>query len=156
MANDMDNNFESVTVRRFIDADRDIVFGAFSSAEALARWFSPSADIAIAIEAFEFQEQGGFRLQYAMPDGLQPTVSGVFEHIERPGKIVFSWVWHAPDPHADVPTRVTVNFNEQGRGTELVLCHEMLPAELCERHHAGWVATLDRLLTNSADVDVCA
>ena len=141
----MSTLLHSVTIRRLVKANRKRVFAAFSSAEALAQWFSPSIDIAIDVQAFEFVPKGQFRLRYTMPDGIQPVVGGVYEVIEEPGQIVFTWMWEAPDPHADIPTRVFVEFIDRGEETEVLLTHDKLPKEAGERHITGWENTFDRL-----------
>lgn len=135
----------SVSVRRLIKAHRSHVFEAFSTVESLSQWFSPSADITIELLRFEFEPQGDFLMRYTMPNGSQPLVGGKYEKISRPDEIVFTWMWKAGDPHANIPTRVSIQFNEQGMDTELVLTHEQLPKEACERHAKGWEATLGRI-----------
>lgn len=136
----------SVSVTRLIHAPRVRVFEAFSSESALSQWFSPSADIPLDVEVFEFVVNGSFRLRYSMPDGTQPVVGGVYELIMPPRQIVFSWVWEQPDPHADIPTRVDVRFADIGDDTEITVTHERLPSEeMCERYAAGWEGTFDGL-----------
>lgn len=137
---------ESITVSRLIKAERAHVFDAFSRSEALLQWFSPSADISLELLEFEFVPQGNFRIRYTMPDGSNSVVSGTYEIIEQPVKIVFSWMWEAPDPYANISTRVFVQFFEKGEQTEVVITHDKLPSkEDCARYMAGWEGTLDRL-----------
>lgn len=136
----------SVTVSRLINAERNVVFEAFSSAEMLSQWFSPSPEISIELLEFEFVPQGVFRMRYAMPDGTQPIVGGRYEIIEKPTQIIFSWIWEAPDPHADIPTRVVVQFDAKGVNTEITVTHDRLPTKgACSRYVAGWEGTLERL-----------
>ena len=142
----MSTLLNSVTVRRLIKAERSRVFAAFSSADTLSQWFSPSADITVELLTFEFVPHSKFRLLYTMPDGSKPVVGGVYEIIKPPSQIVFTWMWAPPDPHADIPTRVCVQFHEKGRYTEVVLTHDkLLTKEACDRHAAGWEGTFDRL-----------
>ncbi len=141
----MSTLLHSVTARRLIKANRKRVFSAFSSAEALAQWCSPSVDIAIDVLEFEFAPKGQFRIRYTMPDGSQSFVGGEYEVIEEPSQIVFTWMWEVPDPHADIPSRVLVQFIDLGSTTELLLTHDKLPKDACGRHITGWEATLDRL-----------
>ncbi len=136
----------SVSVNRLVHASRARVFDAFSNAQALSQWFSPAADITLEVEVFEFFAGGQFRLRYTMPDGTQPVVGGVYEHIEPQSRIIFSWQWQQPDPHSDIPTRVDVRFEERGDDTVITVTHERLPSEEAgERHQAGWEGTFDSL-----------
>jgi len=135
----------SVTLTRRVKADRGRVFDAFSTVEALEQWFSPSADIEIELKVFDFTPEGEIHLCYTMPDGATPSVRGRFELIERPTRIVLAWMWEAPDPQAGISTRVTIQLEDRGRETEIILTHDKLPHDGRNRHETGWEATLNRL-----------
>ena len=142
----MTHSLHTITVRRVIRARRESVFDAFSRAEALTQWFSPSPDISVEVLAFEFAPEGRFRLRYTMPDGVQPVVGGVYEEIKRPDRLAFSWVWEPPYLHADIQTRVQIQFLDKGDATEVVLTHDRLTSEEAGIHHAdGWNGIFDRL-----------
>ena len=133
-------------VRRMIQAPRTRVFEAFASSEALSRWFTPSADVVLEVMDFDFVAGGRFRLRYIMPDGRQPVVGGVYELIEPPARIIMSWIWEAPDPLADIPMRVSVQFLEKGDATDLVITHEGIPSDqACTIHEDGWGGALNSL-----------
>lgn len=136
----------TVTIRRRYDASPEAVFRAFSEAALLTRWFSPSADIAL--EVFEHHPRPGgcYRFVYRFPDGERRTVRGEFREVQAPGRLVFTWTWEPPDPHAGIVTLVTVELAADGAGTALLITHEMLPDhDTRDRHADGWRATLDRL-----------
>ena len=81
-----------------------------------------------------------------MPDGRQPVVGGVYELIEPPAQIIFSWVWEAPGPLADIPMRVRFEFFEKGDATEVVITHDGLPSDqACSIHEDGWEGSLNSL-----------
>ena len=133
-------------VRRVIPAPRNRVFGAFTNAAALPAWFTPSADIALDVVAFDFTVGGRFRFAYVMPDRRRPVVGGVYDMIEPPARIGCSWTWEAPDPLADVPMRVLFEFLENGDGTEVVITHRGIPSDqACSIHEDGWDGALDSL-----------
>ncbi|WP_299740739.1 SRPBCC domain-containing protein [uncultured Roseobacter sp.] len=136
----------STTVRRLIHAKRDWVFHAFTRAEALEQWFSPSPEITLDVLQFDFRAGGQYRFRYAMTDGSNPVLGGHFECIDPPSLLSFTWIWEEPDPHAGIPTRVRVEFREDESSTEVILTHSQIPAQdIADRHAAGWEATLDRL-----------
>lgn len=139
-------NTHTAKVRRLITAERSRVFRAFSTATALQQWFSPNADITVEILQFEFVVGGRYRFRYSMLDGSQPVLGGIYDLIQPPEKLGFTWVWEAPDAHAGIPTRVQIELLERDAGTELVLVHTQISsAEMALRHAAGWEATLDQL-----------
>lgn len=136
----------SVTVRRRINADQQTVFQAFSKPDALEKWFSPHPEITLEVLTFEFREGGTYRFRYTMRDGSTPVLGGRFELIKPCRKLAFTWVWEAPDPHANIPTIVSVDFLAQEGATELVLTHAQIPSALiADRHANGWEATFDHL-----------
>ena len=142
----------TATVRRVVKANRARVFNAFSNASALKQWFSPSADISIEILQFNFVVGGKYRFRYAMPDGSNPVLGGTYHAIKPPEQLVFTWVWEAPDVHAEIPTQVCVELFEKGDNTEIVLTHRQIPSqEMATRHAAGWEATFDQLEKSIAD-----
>jgi len=135
-----------LVVRRLISAPRDRVFDAFSKAELLRQWFTPSLNISVEIVDFDFVPGGRYRLRFAMSEDRHPTVGGVYERIEPPGRIVMSWIWETPDPLADIPMRVTFELFDKGEATEVVITHEKIPSDqVCAAHEDGWEGTLTAL-----------
>ena len=142
----MTNEPIPLVVRRTIAAPRDRVFRAFGCSDTLSRWFTPSAQVSLDIMEFNFAVGGRFRFRYIMPDGRQPVVGGVYERIDPPMQIAFSWVWEAPDPLADVPMRVLFDFLEGAGHTEVVITHHGIPSDkACSIHEDGWDGALNSL-----------
>jgi uncharacterized protein YndB with AHSA1/START domain len=76
------------------------------------------------------------------PESIR-EVSGTYVHIDRPRKLVFTWIGPLT---ADVLTLVTVELHPRGYETDLVLTHERLPTPaICEGHTKGWGNILDHL-----------
>ena len=135
-----------LVVRRVIAAPRTRIFEAFSRSDLLSQWFTPSAEVSLEILEFNFVTDGRFRLRYTMPDGRRPVVAGSYELIERPARIIFSWIWEAPDPLAGIPMRVLFRFAEKDDATEVVITHERIPSDVaCTIHADGWEAALNSL-----------
>ena len=137
---------QAITIRRRINAKRDLVFSAFSHASALEQWFSPHPEIAVNVTHFEFREGGRYRFQYLMPNGDTPALGGQFKLIRPPGELVFTWVWEAPDPHAHIPTIVSITLQSEANATEIALTHSQIPSsDFADRHAKGWEETFDNL-----------
>jgi uncharacterized protein YndB with AHSA1/START domain len=136
----------AVTVRRRYDVAPDVVFRAFTEPALLGRWFSPSADVPIEVVAHDLRIGGHYRFRYTEPGAPSVVVAGAFCEISHPTRLVFTWTWEAPDPHAGIETLVTVDFVAEGTGTLVVVTHERFPdPQIRDRHDAGWRGTLARL-----------
>jgi len=73
-------------------------------------------------------------------------VRGQYQEIS-PRRIVFTWTWEEPDPHAGIETVVTIELFELGEETEILVTHERFPdEETRDRHDEGWSGALARLV----------
>ena len=136
----------SVVVRRRYRVSLERVFRAFSEPKYVASWLSPSDDIGTDVLEWDLREGGAYRLGFRFPDGHQDCVVGRFQEISRPGKLVFTWTWEAPDPHAGIETLVTAELVGLEQETEVSITHERFPnEETRNRHDEGWKGALGRL-----------
>src|SRR5690242_19732028 len=92
----------SAEVRRRLAAHPEKVFAALADAALVARWLTPSPDIRLTVLQFDFREGGRYRFAYTLPDGVVMRVGGSYRTIERPSRIVFTWVIEPPDEHAGI------------------------------------------------------
>ncbi|WP_236518707.1 SRPBCC family protein [Sandaracinus amylolyticus] len=127
-------------------APPDRVFAAFADATLVTRWLRPSPDIALTVLAFDFRPGGSYRFAYDVPTGERMIVGGTYRVIERPSRIVFSWVIEPPDEHAGIESEVIVTLVPSDAGTELTIRHTKLGrADADLRHEQGWRGALDLL-----------
>jgi uncharacterized protein YndB with AHSA1/START domain len=85
---------------------------------------------------------GAFSLVMSSGESIR-EVSGTYVEIDRPRKLVFTWIGPLTN---NVNTLVTVELNPRGDETDLVLTHERLPTPaICEGHTRGWGNILDHL-----------
>ena len=75
--------------------------------------------------------------------GEQHVMTGVYQEIDEPDRLVFTMSWEKPDA---AETLVTLQFRARGNGTELLLIHERFPSEpLRDEHERGWTGCLEQL-----------
>jgi len=135
-----------VEVRRLLSASPERAFSAFADQGLVARWLRPSPDVKLTVLSFDFRPGGEYRFAYDVPDGRRMIVGGTFRAIERPSRIVFSWVIEPPDEHAGIDSEVTVTFVASGAATELTIRHAKFGrADADQRHEQGWRGALDLL-----------
>jgi glutathione S-transferase len=130
-------------VRRTLAAPRDRVFNAWTRADELRKWFAPGP-LTTAVAESDLRVGGRYRITMRGPDGIEHTVTGTYEVVEPPSRLVFSWRWE-DKPSAGEST-VTVEFHERGQSTEVVLRHEGLPneKEIADHNH-GWNGCFEKL-----------
>jgi len=120
------------------------MFRAWTIAEELEMWFSPS--LKNRVEATVDLRVGG-RYQIAMipPEGDAWIVGGEYRVIEPPEELQFTWKW-STDPTEGFGTLVTVLFHETDEGSEIELIHSGLESqESHDNHGQGWTLCMNRL-----------
>ena len=125
---------------RVFEAPPERVFDAWLS-EDMAEWIGPHT-IRGEIKLLEPKVGGRYRIVMHMPDGKTLTVGGVYRQIDRPNKLVFTWVWE----HEGVETVITLDFKPEDNGTKLTIRHEgFSTAVRRDGHVRGWTSCLDKL-----------
>lgn len=137
---------ERAEVRRHLVASPERVFAAFSRAEVVARWLTPSPDVKLTVLELDFREGGAYRFAYDTPEGQRMLVGGVYRTIEAPSRLVFSWLIESPDVHAGIESQVTVSIAPSAAGSDLLVLHERFErADANARHAEGWAGALEQL-----------
>jgi len=135
---------DSIQLQRTYSAPIDAVWRAWTSPEALIRWFGPSDEHTTTVHALELRVGGSYRIEIVHTNGKRHVVGGVYRELQPPGLLAFTWRWEDNPTMSD--TLVTVELRPQDGGTELVLTHRMLTEEKQrEDHRHGWTSCLERL-----------
>ena len=132
-----------LVVRRTIRASPERVFAAWTTPEQLMTWWGPKGVKCPSAEV-DLREGGTYRLGNEMPSGDTVWISGQFEVVDRPNKLIYTW---SVEPTASAPERVTVRFEARDSGTEVIIAHERIVSEAArEQHQHGWNGCLDGLV----------
>lgn len=144
----MTNNAEShqsevLILERTLDAPPERVFAAWTDPSLLRQWWGPPGSV-VKVVKVDFRVGGRYRLGIQRGQATY-FVSGVYHTIEPPHKLVFTWRWE--NVEMDVGrSLVTIEFQANGRKTDLRLTHAQLPTEEARAaHREGWVGILDEL-----------
>lgn len=134
----------SLRVSRVIKADPDAVFRAWTEPEQLRQWSAPEGTTLQTAEV-DLAVGGRYHLQMRSAEGQEHNAVGTYREIDRPHRLVYTWSWE--EEEYDVgETLVTVEFNDLGGSTEVVITHERFPtSQARDDHEQGWTSCLNRL-----------
>lgn len=138
---DEDERAGRLVVRRVIRASREAVFAAWTDPDSMKHWMCPSS-IVSADAQLDPRPGGSYRIVMKGPSGDHEH-TGEYLTVERPSKLVFTWISNSTD---NEPTVVTVELFERGDDCELVLTHErFVSPDVLRRHTGGWGQIAGRL-----------
>jgi uncharacterized protein YndB with AHSA1/START domain len=133
-----------LTVRRIIRAAPEDLFELWTRPERLQTWWGP-VGVTCPHAEIDLRPGGAYRIANAFPDGRVIFICGLFEVIERPELLVFSW---SIEGNESLPERVSIRFAAlpDRKRTEVTVLHERIASpEARKSHKAGWHGCLDRL-----------
>ena len=130
--------------RRFA-APRERVFDAWTTPEALKRWWCPPGWAPERIDV-DLRPGGAYHLgMRSLDEESLVSIEGQFVEVRRPERLVYTWRWRgAFDGMPE--TRVTVEFLEAPGATDVVVMHDNFASVAAwQRHRSGWIAACDRM-----------
>ena len=139
-----------VQIRRRVRASAEEIFDLWTKPDLMVRWMSPYPGAVDCKASCDLRPGGDFSLVMSSAESSR-VVSGTYVEIDRPRKLVFTWIGPLTN---NVNTLVTVELTPRGDQTDLVLTHERLPTQaIHEGHSKGWGNILDHL-ADAASKDV--
>ncbi len=134
----------SLRIERSFEASPEEVFDAWTNPEVLKRWWAVHPDGRTPVAEVDLRPGGRYRLSMEGPDGERHTVQGEYSQVDRPRRLVYSWQWELDAGGLGPASTVTVDFQERGEQTDVVLEHTGLPDSASrDRHAQGWSACMD-------------
>ena len=133
----------SLRVSRIVAAPAQRAFEAWTRPEHVRRWSCPE-DARVAEADIDLTVGGRYRIRMAGSEDETYTAYGVYREIDAPRRLVYTWDWEE-EAYRVGETIVTVEFNDLGDSTEIVVTHEGFPApEATEGHLSGWTGCLNQ------------
>lgn len=133
----------TLVVRRRIKATRERLFAAWTQPELLVRWWGPQG-VACPSAQIDLRVGGSYRIANQFPNGTVVWIGGIFEVIEPPHRLAYTWKLESQNVPVE---RVTVSFEAHSTGTEVVVTHERIPDDTARTsHERGWIGCLDSLV----------
>ena len=133
-----------ITLTRTFNQPIERVFGLWSNADQLKKWWSPSGFKMV--NAYVEPRVGGeYSFELLTPEGQLVMQYGRFQEITSPTKLVFTNKCEARDG-CEQETLVTVEFSKKDESTEMSVRQELMPDQKCrDQAEQIWVGLLDRL-----------
>jgi uncharacterized protein YndB with AHSA1/START domain len=103
----------AVVFRRFVDAPPDLVFAVWTEPEHLRNWWGPRQLELVVCES-DPRAGGSYRFVQRAPDGQEHTFDGVYREVDRPQRLVRTFVYAGTPQDEAVET---LTFQRDGGGT---------------------------------------
>jgi uncharacterized protein YndB with AHSA1/START domain len=140
---------QELIITRILDAPRELVFKVWTDPKHLAQWWGPNGFTNPVCE-LDVRPGGAIRIHMRAPDGTIYPMTGTFQEIVEPERIVFvsAALDQKGQPMFEVLT--TVTFAEQGGKTKQTMrarVIKMTPqaAPYIAGMEQGWTQSLERL-----------
>jgi uncharacterized protein YndB with AHSA1/START domain len=123
----------ALEISRHFDAQPEAVFDAWLSKD-WGRWLPPAGATCDVTEIAP-RAGGRYHVKMHMPDGRQVEITGTYRQIQRPEKIVMTWLGN----YNDQETVLTLTFRPERGGTLMTLRQEGFREEsLRDGYRNGW------------------
>ncbi|HXW78792.1 MAG TPA: SRPBCC domain-containing protein [Acidimicrobiales bacterium] len=141
----------TVTMERRFDAPISLVFDALTKPEHISVWF-PADDVTLHVCEIDLSVGGKYHYAWYAPGGRECSFRGTFLEIERPTRIVATWLFEGwPDDEAVE----TVILTEEGGITTMTDILEFKTPDNLGDHfqeHEGAQTSYDKLDVLLADL----
>jgi uncharacterized protein YndB with AHSA1/START domain len=150
----MSNEEQELVLTRVFDAPRELVFKAWTDPKCVAQWWRPRGFTNPVCE-LDVQPGGAIRIHMRGPDGTVYPMTGVYQEVVEPERIVFTSTPLDAEGSALFELLTTVTFAEQGGKTKQILRARVIKrtaqaAQYLKGMEAGWTQSLEHLAESLA------
>jgi uncharacterized protein YndB with AHSA1/START domain len=136
-------------IERHFAARPERVFQALTDPSELVRWWGPEGFTVPECE-LDARPGGAWRTCMRSPDGNLHCVSGVYQEIVPPKRLVYTWSWETEGPRHE--TLVTIVLRSVGDATELTMTQSLFDSlDSRDKHAYGWTGAFDCLVDYLAE-----
>ena len=138
-----------LVVTRVFDAPRELVFKAWTDPKIVAQWWGPHRFTNPVCE-LDPRPGGAIRIHMRGPDGTVYPMTGVYQEVVEPERIVFTSAALDASGNAMFEVLTTVTFAEEGGKTKQILRTRVIKStpeapRYLAGMEAGWTQSLERL-----------
>ena len=138
-----------LVMTRVFDAPKELVFTAWTETRHVAQWWGPKGFTNPVCE-MDVRAGGAIRIHMRAPDGVVYPMTGVFQEIAAPERLVFLCSALDDKGNSMFDVLSTVTFAEERGKTALTLQLRVIKATAAAPQYLkgmemGWMQSLDRL-----------
>ena len=138
-----------VNFTRVFDAPRELVFKAWTDPKHVAQWWGPTGFTNPRCE-LDVRPGGAIRIDMRGPDGAVYPMSGVYQEVLEPERLVFTSIALGEAGNPLFENLNTVTFAEHAGKTTITLRTRVIKStdkalQYLKGMEIGWSMTLDRL-----------
>jgi uncharacterized protein YndB with AHSA1/START domain len=150
----MTNEAQELVLTRVFDAPRERVFKAWTDPQRVAQWWGPRCFTNPVCE-LDVRPGGAIRIHMRGPDGTVYPMTGVYQEVVEPERIVFTSAALDAEGNPLFEVLTTVTFVEQDGKTKQTLHARVIKrtaeaAPYLKGMEAGWTQSLERLAESLA------
>ena len=143
------NEEQELVLTRVFDAPRELVFNVWTDPKHVARWWGPHGFTNPVCE-LELRPGGAILIHMRGPNGVVYPMTGVFQEIVRPERLVFTSAALDSDGNRVFEMLTTVTFAEESGKTKQILRTRVIKttpqaAPYIAGMEQGWTQSLERL-----------
>jgi len=147
--NVMANKEQELVLTRVIDAPRELVFKAWTDPKQVAQWWGPRG-FSNPVCELDLRPGGAIRIHMRGPDGTVYPMTGVYNEVVEPERLVFTSAALDEKGHPMFEVLTTVTFAEQGGKTKQTMRARVIKitpqaAPYIAGMEQGWTQSLERL-----------
>ena len=142
----------TLILTRMLNAPQDLAYKVWMSPDHIPLWMQPEPGMTVPSARVDLRVGGKFRIQMRNAEGEYFTAAGVFQEVNPPEKLVYTWDWEKDGSGEEFgelegkPTLMTIEFRKRGERTELMLMHSRFATvDSRDNHSRGWGRVLDSL-----------
>jgi uncharacterized protein YndB with AHSA1/START domain len=136
-------------IERRIALPTEQLFELWTDPEHFREWWGPSDDDGRPFTVFfheaDIRDGGAWRVGMRAPDGKEYWQRGIYQAIERPSRLAFTFTWESDDPEL-AEMLIDVSFHADGDSTLMRFRQSrLLSRSSRDGHRVGWERCFDRL-----------
>jgi uncharacterized protein YndB with AHSA1/START domain len=138
-----------VILTRIFDAPPQLVWMAWTDPRHMAQWWGPKGFTNPVCE-LDVRQGGAIRIHMRAPNGAVHPMTGNFEEVIPPERLVFTFVARDQDGNPLLEGRTTVTFEDVGGRTTLTVHARAvgvapIAPQMLAGMEMGWTQSLERL-----------